>query len=507
MQSEEFMERENATVDVIVVGAGLSGLVAARRLSQAGVTSLRVLEARDRVGGRTKVHQLGNGRFAEEGGQLVGPEYTRLIALGEELGVPTWPHNERGKAVFERRGRVLKFDGSMPWIADPLGSADFAQSLVRLGRLCKRAPRADALATPEAEKLDALTFESWVRRSTKTATARTLWAIIGALTLGSRPGDLSLLFVVRHLNLIGGVETLLASLSGGAERSFAGGSAELSHRMAADLGDRVALGSPILAIRQHDDGVEVDTPAGTHRARRVVLAMSPPDRAGIQIDPQLPLPQRTIGERMSMAHAYKVHVTYPEPFWRRQGLSGASMSDAGPLMLTWDDTPPEERQGALVGFARADGGISADLPDPMPGDPEQRREAVLAGLARAFGDQALRPDEYHEMNWTEERWTSGCIPIWSPGLLTTCGPGYAAPAGRLHFAGSEASPAWPGSMEGAVVAGERAAADIAALIDAEGADRQASGKQPGGAQPRQPRENAARSHRRAQEVRAARSDN
>ncbi|MGW4350642.1 flavin monoamine oxidase family protein [Nocardia sp. NPDC004582] len=456
------MERENAAVDVIVVGAGLSGLVAARRLDQAGITSLRVLEARSRVGGRTKVHQLENGRYVEEGGQLVGPEYKRLIALGEELGVSTWPHHEHGKAVFECRGRVMKFNGSMPWTADPLGSADFAQSLIRLGRLCKRSTAADALATPEAARLDTLTFASWVDRSTMTGTARTLWAIIATLTLGAQPGDLSLLFVLRHLRSIGGVEALLASLSGGEERSFTGGSAELSLRMAADLGDRLVLDAPTLAIRQYDDRVEVDTPGRTHHARHVVIAMSPSDRAAIRVDPQLPLPQRTFGERLAMAHAYKVHVVYPEPFWRRQGLSGATMSDTAPLMLTFDDTPPGERQGVLVGFARGDGGVGADLPDPMPGDAAQRRQAVLAGLARAFGDEALHPDEYHEMNWTDERWTTGCVPIWSPGLLTTCGPDYAAPAGRLHFAGSETSAAWPGSMEGAVLAGERAAAEIAA---------------------------------------------
>ncbi|AJF67981.1 flavin monoamine oxidase family protein [Streptomyces vietnamensis] len=468
------MEPENSTVDVIVVGAGLSGLVSARRLVQAGITSLRVLEARDRVGGRTKLHRLGNGRYVEEGGQLVGPEYKRLIALGEELGVSTWPHNERGKAVFERRGRVIKFSGSMPWTADPLGSADFARSLLRLDRLGKRYRGDEALGTPEAAELDALTFASWVNRSTKSATARTLWAIIATLTLGGTPGDLSLLFVLRHLRAIGGVETLLASLSGGDERSFTGGSAELSLRMAAELGDRVVLDSPTLAIRQYDDHVEVDTPGRTHHARRVVVAMSPSDRAAISVDPQLPLPQRTMGERMSMLHAYKVHVVYPEPFWRRQGLSGATMSDSAPLMLTFDDTPPGEKQGVLVGFARGDGGRSVDLPDPMPTDPVRRREAVLAGLARAFGEEALHPDEYHEMNWTEERWTTGCVPTWPPGLLTTSGPGYAEPAGRLHFAGSETSPRWAGSLEGAVIAGERAAAEVAALATAEAAGVPAS---------------------------------
>jgi monoamine oxidase len=90
---------------------------------------------------------------------------------------------------------------------------------------------------------------------------------------------------------------------------------------------------------------------------------------------------------------------------------------------------------------------------------------VLAGLARAFGDEALHPLEYHEMNWTEERWSTGCVPIWGPGLLTTCGPDYAAPVGRLHFAGTETSPIWQGTMEGAVVAGERAAAEVAAVIN------------------------------------------
>ncbi|MFI8975044.1 flavin monoamine oxidase family protein [Nocardia asteroides] len=459
----ETMDNENAVVDVIVIGAGLSGLVAARRLDQAGITSLRILEARDRVGGRTKIHQLANGRFVEEGGQLIGPEYRRLIALGEELGVSTWPHHDEGKTVFERRGRVIRFSGSMPWSADPIGSADFAQSSIRLDRLCKRCPDDSAMATPEAAALDAQTFSSWVHRTTKTATARSLWSIISALTLGGPPGDLSLFFVLRHLRSLGGVDALLASLSGGNERSFTGGSAELSIRMAAALGDRVVLDSPILAIRQYADRVEVDTPGVTHHARRVVIAMSPADRDRISVDPVLPLPQRGIGERLAMAHAYKVHVVYPEPFWRKQGLNGGSMTDTGPLLLTFDDTPPGDKQGVLVGFARGDGGISPDLPDPMPREPARRRDAVLAGLARAFGEEALHPDEYHEMDWTDERWTSGCVPIWPTGLLTTCGPSYAAAAGRVHFAGSETSPRWAGTMEGAVIAGERAAAEVAAM--------------------------------------------
>lgn len=454
------MVAETSMCDVVVIGAGLSGLVAARRLVQAGMTSVRVLEAQDRVGGRTKGHQLENGRRIELGGQLIGPEYKRLIALGEELGVSSWPHYQQGDTLFERRGQVVQFGGSMPWKSDALGSADFTRSLMRLDHLCKRTPL--GLEGPEATRLDSRTFASWVATATRTSTARIMWSIIATLTLGGPPGELSLYNVARHLRLIGGVEALLASLSGGQERSFEGGSVELCLRMAEELGDVVVLGSPTVAIRQHGDHVEIQCAAQIHHARRVVIALSPPDRAGIHVEPQLPLPHRTMNERMSMLHMSKVHVVYPTPFWRDRGCSGASMSDSSPLMLTFDDTPPDAVQGTLVGFARGDGASWAHLPDAMPRDVAKRRDAVLSGLARVFGDQALEPDEYYEMNWADEERMAGCVPIHGPGLLTNAGPGYAEPAGRLHIAGSESSLMWTGSMEGAVLAGERAATEILA---------------------------------------------
>ncbi|BAH48351.1 FAD-dependent oxidoreductase [Rhodococcus opacus] len=148
------MNTDTDFVDVIVIGGGLSGLTAARRLIQAGITSIRVLEAKDRVGGRTRLRTLGGGRVVEDGGQLIGPEYHRLQALGEERGIETWPHYDAGKSIIERDGRVLEFSGSMPWSSDPIGSADFAQSLLRLGRLVKSAPADDELGTLEAARLD-----------------------------------------------------------------------------------------------------------------------------------------------------------------------------------------------------------------------------------------------------------------------------------------------------------------------------------------------------------------
>ena len=77
-------------VDVVVVGAGLAGLIAARDLLAAGVSVL-VLEARGRVGGRLLNHTLEGGAVVEVGGQWVGPTQDRVLALADELGVGLFP--------------------------------------------------------------------------------------------------------------------------------------------------------------------------------------------------------------------------------------------------------------------------------------------------------------------------------------------------------------------------------------------------------------------------------
>jgi monoamine oxidase len=99
--------------DVVVVGAGLAGLVAARDVSAAGA-GVVVLEARDRVGGRTLNEDIGDGKVVEVGGQWIGPTQHRLAALAKELGVATFPTWSAGDNVIELDGRIRRFRVSLP---------------------------------------------------------------------------------------------------------------------------------------------------------------------------------------------------------------------------------------------------------------------------------------------------------------------------------------------------------------------------------------------------------
>lgn len=122
--------RQSRRADVVVIGAGLAGLTAARELIAAG-KSVAVLEARDRVGGRLLNHDLGDGQVTEIGGQFVGPTQDHILALAKEVGVDTYQAAVPGETVYVHDGRAKRFSGhtlrtcspcrtwASPWLASP----------------------------------------------------------------------------------------------------------------------------------------------------------------------------------------------------------------------------------------------------------------------------------------------------------------------------------------------------------------------------------------------------
>src|SRR5437763_777009 len=184
-------ESPTMDADVVVVGAGLAGLVAAREVQRRGRSAL-VLEARDRVGGRTLNEPIGDGKVVEVGGQWIGPGQDRIAALARELGVETFPTHSMGENVIEFHGRVRRYRGTIPRIG-PHVLADVAQAQLKLGRLARRVPLEAPWEAPDARKLDSQTFWSWLRRNLYTSGGRALLELSIQAVWAAEPADVSLL--------------------------------------------------------------------------------------------------------------------------------------------------------------------------------------------------------------------------------------------------------------------------------------------------------------------------
>ncbi len=368
--------------DVVVVGAGLAGLAAARAVRAAG-REVVVLEARDRVGGRTLNHVLSDGTVVEVGGQWVGPTQTRLLEVAEELGVETYPTHDEGFNVIEWRGGLKRYKGAIPRI-NPVILLDTLRVQRKLERLARTVPTDAPWTAPGARELDGQTFHTWLRRTCRTSGTYTIFEMGCEAVWAAEPQDVSLLHVLFYIHSAGSFDDLIGTSGGAQDSRFVGGSQRLALGMAERLGqDRIRLSRPVRRIEHHDGGVVAD---GV-RALRAIVALPPALTPRIDFAPALPGFRDQLVQRMPQGTVWKCMAVYDEPFWRRDGLSGWGLSDAGPVRLTYDNSPPDGSPGVLLGFlegdfARQAGRLSAD----------ERRAQVLDCFGRFFGDRARSPE-------------------------------------------------------------------------------------------------------------------
>jgi len=469
---------ERLEADVAIVGAGLAGLVAARRVLAAGSQPL-VLEARERVGGRVLNEEIGDGKIVEIGGQWIGPTQDRIAALAVELGVETFPTYDGGRHLIEIGGRRAAYTGAitdarlglvreLSKAISPAALAEFEIARARLDRMARRVPLAQPWAAPKARRWDGQTFATWIRRNTRTAAARTLFELATEAVWAAEPADVSLLHVLFYTRSGSGFNSLVGTGGGAQQDRFHGGSQRIPLLMAEQLGgERLRLGAPVRRIAHGEGGVtlEADGPGGEAgglqvRARRAIVALPPTLAGRIAYDRPLPARRDQLTQRMPQGTVIKTMAIYDEPFWREQGLSGQAATDANPARVVFDNSPPDGSPGVLLGF------LEGRLAREWGARPAaERREAILAGHGRLFGERAARPERFIERVWAEEEWTRGCYGcLMTTGGWTEYGEALRAPIGPLHWAGSETATEWSGYMDGAVQSGERAAAEALAAL-------------------------------------------
>lgn len=451
------MSTTEIETDVVVVGAGFAGLAAAREVARSGLR-VEVVEARDRVGGRTFNFSLGNGVITEGGGQFIGPTQDRFAALAQEYGIGIYPAH--------KPGRDLYFVDGVPH--DDLGESgpdnDFPALLAEFQRLVDTIPREAPWLVAGARALDQQSLADWIDEHARTEIGRKAMTMVAVTMFGADPESLSLLFVAHYAAAAGNAENpgsihrLIRGEGGAQAWRLTGGSVAVAERIADQLAPHVHLGQPCHRIENSDSGVSVQTTNVTVIAGHGIIALPPPAANRVTFAPPLPTRRAEVHATLPLGRLAKYQAVYPTAFWRGAGLSGnATFVGRSPVGSVFDNTPEDaEEPGVLLVFS---GGHQSDRLAGLP--PAERRRQVLDVLRMVVGDGALEPIGFHEFAPAWEPWSlGGPGPAASPGVLTRLGAGLREPVGRLHWAGTEVAAQWTGYIEGAILSGERAAAEV-----------------------------------------------
>ncbi|NYV76450.1 NAD(P)/FAD-dependent oxidoreductase [Streptomyces sp. UH6] len=440
--------------DVVVVGAGPAGLMTARRLREAGV-GVAVLEARDRVGGRTWSDTV-DGAWLEIGGQWVSPDQTELLALLDELGLETYARHREGDSVYVAPdGTRTRYTGDRFPVGERT-AAEMERLIQLLDALTAEVGATEPWAHPEARALDTISFHHWLRRQSDDEEA---CRNIGLFIAGG--------MLTKPAHSFSTLQALLMAASAGSfsnlvdenfilDRRVVGGMQSVSETMAAALGDDVHLSTPVRTVRRDDEGVTVVSDRVTVRARKVVMAVPPNLYTRVSYEPPLPRRQHQLHQHLSLGLVIKVHAVYETPFWREDGLSGTGFGAGELVQEVYDNTNHGDTRGTLVGFVSDE---KADEVFALPAG--ERRRRVLESVAAYLGDRALEPVVYHESDWGSEEWTRGAYgATFDLGGLTRYGADQRTPVGPIHWASSDLAAEGYLHVEGALRMGRVTAEEL-----------------------------------------------
>ena len=445
--------------DIVIIGAGASGLTAATELRKAGLT-VAVLEARDRVGGRLHTDDI-DGAMLEIGGQWVSPDQDALKETIAELGLETFARYREGESVYiNAAGERTRFEGEI----FPVPAATEREMVALIATLDELVAQMDPdrpWAHPRAVELDQISFRRWLEQETDDQEARDNISLFIAGAMLTKPAHAFSTLQALLMAASAGSFSNLVDADFILDERVVGGLQRVPILLAENLGDDVFLGQAARTVRRGDAGVSVLTDALEVRARRVIVAVPPVLYTRISFDPPLPRRQQMMHQHLSMGFVIKVHAVYETPFWREDGLSGTAFSPYELSHEAYDNTNFGDPRGTLVGFVSdeaADGVFTVSA--------EERKQAILTSLSHYFGEKALTPVVYSESDWGTEEWTRGAYAAsFDLGGLARFGADLRTPVGPIFFSCSDLAGKGYQHVDGAIRMGRETAAEIVAGLN------------------------------------------
>ncbi|MBI3696927.1 MAG: FAD-dependent oxidoreductase [Acidobacteria bacterium] len=450
---------------IVVVGAGLAGLVCAYRLRQRGLVA-QVFEAAGRVGGRcwTRRGDFAEGQIAEHGGELIDQSHKETRQLAQELGLTLdnllQAEKNGAEDFYYFDGRPYTFDEATDdlkqiWqaIHSDLSAAGY--------------PTLYNSYTARGFELDHLSIVDWINHNVPGGIGSRLGQLLDVaynIEYGADSGVQSSLNLLYLLGFLGPGQLRIFGPSN-EKYHVRGGNDQIPAVLAAALGGQIRLGQRLEAIQQNADASYTLTFRSGRAsvevgADQVVLALPFSilrasvdfSRAGFR-----PLKVTAIRE-LGMGTNTKLHAQFRDRHWELLGNNGATFADTG-YQNTWDVTRAQSgKSGILVDYTG--GSIGASFNSGTPGSRAAQFlaqiEPVLPGIGAKWNGRATL--DY----WLAYPWTLGSYSYWKVGQYTQFAGVEREPEGQCHFAGEHTSVDFQGYLNGAVESGERAANEIVA---------------------------------------------